>query len=74
MAEQVKTMESVRKSEASIREIAEHFGVHINTIHKMIHSGRLKAFRLCGRGPWYVPWSEVERAKQWYKPDTETAL
>lgn len=69
-------MESVRKGEVSIKQLAEHFQCHTNLIHKMIHSGRLKAYRLNAGGPWRIPWAEVERAKQeWmYKPDTENAL
>lgn len=69
-------MEVVRKADLSIRQLAECFQCHTNLIHKMIHSGRLKAYRLNGGGPWRIPWAEVERVKaEWmYKPDVDSAL
>jgi excisionase family DNA binding protein len=30
----------------SAREVADYLGVHLNTVHRMIHAGRLPAYRV----------------------------
>lgn len=66
----------MERREWTIKELAAHFNCHTNLIHKWIHSGKIKGYRLGDNGPWRVSWSEVERVKhEWrLKPDLDKAL
>ena len=43
----------------SPRELADAWGVHLHTVHRLIAAGELRAFKLVRA--WRIPASEIER-------------
>jgi len=70
------TERAKRDGDYTVTQVAELFGCGTQAIYNWITSGRLKAYRLGGSGPYRVPAVEVERARaEWiYKPEVGSAL
>jgi len=63
-------------SDWTVAQVAELFVCNAQTVLNWIASGKLKAYRLGGSGPYRVLAVEVERARaEWvYKPEVGSAL
>lgn len=59
-----------RRTSWSVTELADRWGVTVDTVRGWIKDGRLDAYRLGGTGPYRVP---AEAADAWEVRPTRTA-
>jgi len=59
---EVKTMSNEKMF--TIHDLALRWGVHENTVRKLIREKRLQAFKVGGRGSWRITAEEVKRHEE----------
>lgn len=50
-----------KKKYVRIREFADHFSLHKQTVHDLILKKKIKAIQMEGTTAWRIPRSEIER-------------